>query len=83
MVVGALLFCTSGYARMALINATLLWLVTDRLMGGRALYDPPPRETKEPDVSPSVWGGQLNDHKLNGSGVRSVKNFLTNFGTCQ
>jgi hypothetical protein len=37
--VGALLFCTSGSAWGAVVGAVLLWLVADRLLGRRALYD--------------------------------------------
>ncbi len=39
LVVGALLFCTWGSAWVAVVSATLLWLVADRLLGRRALSD--------------------------------------------
>jgi hypothetical protein len=39
LVVGALLFCTSGSAWVAVVSAVLLWLTADRLLGRRALYD--------------------------------------------
>ena len=38
-VVGAMLFCTTGAAWMCLVSAVLLWLVSDRLLGRRALRD--------------------------------------------
>ena len=39
LVVGALLFCTSGSAWVGVVSAVLLWLTADRLLGRRALYD--------------------------------------------
>jgi hypothetical protein len=39
LVLAALLFCTTGTAWMCLVSALLLWLVTDRLLGRRALHD--------------------------------------------
>jgi hypothetical protein len=39
LVVGALLFCAWGSAWVAIVSATLLWLVADRLLGRRALAD--------------------------------------------
>ena len=39
LVVGALLFCAWGSAWVAIVSATLLWLVADRLLGRRALRD--------------------------------------------
>ena len=39
LVLGALLFCTSGNAWVAVVSALLLWLTADRLLGRRALYD--------------------------------------------
>jgi hypothetical protein len=39
LVLGALLFFTSGSAWMAIVSAVLLWLTADRLLGRRALYD--------------------------------------------
>lgn len=39
LVLGALLFCTSGSAWVAVVSALLLWLTADRLLGRRALYD--------------------------------------------
>ena len=39
LVVGALLYCTSGSAWSGVVTAVLLWLVADRLLGRRALYD--------------------------------------------
>ena len=39
LVVGALLFCTSGSAWVAVVSATLLWLAADRMLGRRALSD--------------------------------------------
>ncbi|MFL5530907.1 MAG: hypothetical protein ACJ8BC_02865 [Gemmatimonadales bacterium] len=39
MVVGALLLCTSGSTWVGVVSALLLWLVADRLLGRRALYD--------------------------------------------
>jgi hypothetical protein len=38
-VLAALLFCSTGAAWTALVSAVLLWLVTDRLLGRRALHD--------------------------------------------
>ncbi len=39
VVLGSLLFCTSGSGWAAVVSATLLWLVADRLLGRRALAD--------------------------------------------
>ena len=39
LVLGGLLFCTSGSAWVAVVSALLLWLTVDRLLGRRALYD--------------------------------------------
>ena len=39
VIVGALLFGTTGSAHLALASAVLLWLAADRLLGRRALYD--------------------------------------------
>lgn len=39
MTLGALLFCATGNAWNGVISATLLWLVADRVLGRRALYD--------------------------------------------
>ncbi len=39
LVLGAVLFCTSGSAWVAVVSALLLWLTADRLLGRRALYD--------------------------------------------
>jgi hypothetical protein len=39
LVLGALLLCAYGSAWMAIVSAVLLWLVTDRLLGRRALTD--------------------------------------------
>ena len=39
LVLAALLFCATGAAWMALVSALLVWLVTDRLLGRRALHD--------------------------------------------
>jgi hypothetical protein len=39
LVLGALLFCASGSAWVAVVSAVLLWLTADRLLGRRALYD--------------------------------------------
>jgi hypothetical protein len=39
MVLAALLFCSSGVAWVGLVSAVLLWLVSDRLLGRRALHD--------------------------------------------
>lgn len=39
LVLGALLFCATGSAWMALVSTLLLWLTADRLLGRRALYD--------------------------------------------
>ena len=39
LVVGALLYCTSGSAWSGVVAALLLWLVADRLLDRRALYD--------------------------------------------
>jgi hypothetical protein len=38
-VLAALLFCSTGTAWMGLVSAVLLWLVSDRLLGRRALHD--------------------------------------------
>ena len=38
-VLAAMLFCTTGGAWMCLVSALLLWLVSDRLLGRRALRD--------------------------------------------
>jgi hypothetical protein len=38
-VLAALLFCTTGAVWMSLVSAVLLWLVSDRLLGRRALHD--------------------------------------------
>ena len=38
-VLAAMLFCTTGAAWMGLVSAVLLWLVSDRLLGRRALRD--------------------------------------------
>ena len=38
-VLAAMLFCTTGSAWMVLVSAVLLWLVSDRLLGRRALHD--------------------------------------------
>ncbi len=38
-VVGAMLFCATGGAWMGIVSAVLLWLVSDRLLGRRALRD--------------------------------------------
>jgi hypothetical protein len=38
-VLAAMLFCTTGGAWMCLVSAVLLWLVSDRLLGRRALRD--------------------------------------------
>src|SRR5262245_60998737 len=49
-VLAALLFCASGSAWAGLVSAVLLWLVADRLLGRRALYDlwKDVRESKRP-----------------------------------
>jgi len=39
LVLGSLLFCATGSAWMCVVSATLLWLVADRLLGRRALFD--------------------------------------------
>jgi hypothetical protein len=39
LVLGGLLFCTSGSAWVAVVRGVLLWLTADRLLGRRALYD--------------------------------------------
>jgi hypothetical protein len=39
LVLSALLFCTTGNAWVTVVSGTLVWLVTDRLLGRRALYD--------------------------------------------
>jgi hypothetical protein len=39
LVFAALLFCTAGVAWMGLVSALLLWLVSDKLLGRRALRD--------------------------------------------
>lgn len=39
LVLGALLFCATGSAWMAVVSTLLLWLTTDRLLGRRALHD--------------------------------------------
>lgn len=39
LVLAALLFCTTGAAWMGLVSALLLWLISDRLLGRRALHD--------------------------------------------
>ena len=39
LVLAAMLFCTTGAAWMCLVSAVLLWLVSDRLLGRRALRD--------------------------------------------
>jgi hypothetical protein len=39
LVVGALLYCTSGSAWSGVVAAVLLWLTADRLLGRRALLD--------------------------------------------
>lgn len=39
LVMGALLFCTSGSAWVSIVSALLLWLVSDRLLGRNALDD--------------------------------------------
>jgi hypothetical protein len=39
LVLAALLFMTTGTIWTALVSTILLWLVADRLMGRRALYD--------------------------------------------
>jgi hypothetical protein len=39
MVLSALLFCTTGNAWVTVVSGSLVWLVTDRLLGRRALYD--------------------------------------------
>jgi hypothetical protein len=39
LVLASLLFMTTGTAWTALVSSVLLWLVADRLMGRRALYD--------------------------------------------
>ena len=38
-VLAAMLFCTTGGAWTCLVSAVLLWLVSDRLLGRRALRD--------------------------------------------
>lgn len=38
-VLASLLLITTGAVWMTLVSATLIWLVADRLMGRRALYD--------------------------------------------
>ena len=38
-VLAAMLFCSSGIAWVGLVSAVLLWLVSDRLLGRRALHD--------------------------------------------
>ena len=38
-ILAALLTCTGGTAWMGLVSALLLWLVSDRLLGRRALHD--------------------------------------------
>ncbi|MFO0929404.1 MAG: hypothetical protein U0736_20645 [Gemmataceae bacterium] len=39
LVLAALLFCTTGASWAGLASALLLWLVSDRLLGRRALHD--------------------------------------------
>jgi hypothetical protein len=39
VVAGAMLFCTSGSAWVAVVSAVVLWLAADRMLGRRALYD--------------------------------------------
>jgi len=39
LVLGGLLFCTSGNAWVGVVSATLLWLTADRLLGRSALHD--------------------------------------------
>lgn len=39
LVLAALLCCTTGSAWVAVVSAVLIWLVADRLLGRRALYD--------------------------------------------
>ena len=39
VIVGALLFATTGSTQTALVSAVLLWLAADRLLGRRALHD--------------------------------------------
>ncbi len=39
VVLGALLFCTTGVAQLSVVSAVVLWLAADRLLGRRALYD--------------------------------------------
>jgi hypothetical protein len=39
LVLAALLFCAMGVAWTGLVSALLLWLVSDRLLGRRALHD--------------------------------------------
>jgi hypothetical protein len=39
LVLGSLLFCTSGNAWVAVVSAVLVWLTADRLLGRRALHD--------------------------------------------
>ena len=38
-VLASTLFCTTGAAWVGLVSAVLLWLVSDRLLGRRALHD--------------------------------------------
>ena len=38
-VLAAMIFCTTGGAWMCLVSALLLWLVSDRLLGRRAIHD--------------------------------------------
>jgi hypothetical protein len=39
LVLAALLCCTTGSVWTAVVSAVLLWLIADRLLGRRALYD--------------------------------------------
>lgn len=39
LVLAALLCCTTGSAWIAVVSSVLIWLVADRLLGRRALYD--------------------------------------------